>query len=62
MRRTYFPSTDAALLAWSVNFKNLIVASPVTYNLTAAQASTYTGLHNAYASALQTATDPTPGS
>ncbi len=57
MAVTFFPGTDAKLLAWSLNFSTLITAGPTTYGLTTAQASTYRNLHNAYATALA-ACDP----
>jgi hypothetical protein len=58
MSRNFLPSADAQLLAWSVNFNTLIVATPTAFGLTAAQATAYTGRHDAYASAYQTAFDP----
>ena len=53
----FLPNTDARLLAWSLNFSTLITATPTAYGLTTAQANTYRGLHNAYATALA-ACDP----
>jgi hypothetical protein len=38
MAVTFFPGTDAKLLAWSLNFSTLITAGPTTYGLTTAQA------------------------
>jgi hypothetical protein len=52
-----FPRTDDGLLAWSLNFKTLITATPITYGLTAAQATAYGTVHTNYATALQ-ACDP----
>ncbi len=52
MSTSFLPRTDAGLLAWSLNFKTLITASPITYGLTAALATSYGTLHDAYASAL----------
>jgi hypothetical protein len=49
---SFLPDKDTALLAWSLNFQTLIVASPVLYGLTAALATTYSGYHTAFASAL----------
>ena len=54
---TFFPSTDSALLAWSLNFSTLISATPTAYGLTAAQATAYATLHTAYGTALA-ACDP----
>jgi hypothetical protein len=51
----FLPTTDAALLAWSVNFNALVVATPTAYGLTAALATAYTTLHTAYATALAAA-------
>lgn len=58
MPLAFLPRTDAALLAWSLNFKTMITATPTDYGLTAALATAYGALHDAYAAALQTATDP----
>ena len=57
MARTFFPSSDTALLAWSLNFSTLITATPTAYGLTAALATAYGTLHTAYATALAAA-DP----
>lgn len=47
-----FPPTENGLLAWSLNFKNLITASPTTYGLTTGDATAYGLVHTAYADAL----------
>lgn len=52
-----FPSTDTGLLAWSTNFKDLITATPTAYGLVAGDATAYTAVHTAYATALA-ACDP----
>jgi hypothetical protein len=57
MAVNFFPSRDSELLAWSLNFKTLITASPTTYGLTAPLATAYGTLHTAYADALA-ACDP----
>jgi len=57
MARTFFPSSDAGLLAWSLNFNTLITATPTAYGLTAPLATAYGLLHTAYAAALA-ACDP----
>lgn len=54
----FLPSREAELLAWSVNFGRLINESPELYGLRAEQAAEYAALHEAYAEALQRASDP----
>jgi hypothetical protein len=54
----FLPSRDAELLTWSVNFNTKITATPTAYGLTAPQATTYDGLHDAYAAAYQIANNP----
>lgn len=56
--RGFLPQTDAALLAWSVNFKTLITATPTAFGLVAAQATAYGALHDTFAAAYQVAKDP----
>jgi hypothetical protein len=55
--RSYLPDTDAALLAWSLNFSTRISAGATTYGLTSAQATAYAAVHASYAAALA-AVDP----
>jgi hypothetical protein len=50
-----FPSTDSGLLAFSLNFLNLITATPTAYNLVAGDATSYGTVHLAYATALAAA-------
>ena len=50
--------TDAEFLGFSVNVKTLITATPTAYGLVAADATAYGLVHDAYASAYQTALDP----
>jgi len=57
MAKSFLPNTDAALLAWSLNFKTLIQAGAVSYGLTVPLATAYGVLHDAYADALAAA-DP----
>lgn len=52
-----FPPADDALLAWSVNFRDLITANPTAYNLVAGDATAYAVVHTSYATALA-ACDP----
>ena len=54
---SFLPNTDAALLAWSLNFSTLITATPTAYGLVAGQATAYAALHTAYGTALA-ACDP----
>jgi len=59
MKRDFLPSSDALLLAWSVNFNALINSTKgVGFGLTQAQAAEYTTKHTAFATAYQTAYDP----
>ena len=51
----FLPTRDADLVTWSTNFSALIVATPTAFGLTAAQASTYRGLHNAFVAAYNLA-------
>ena len=55
---SFLPSSDAGLLAWSLNFKTQITATPTAFGLTAAQATAYGALHDAYATALAVTSDP----
>jgi hypothetical protein len=52
MAVSFFPRTDTALLAWSLNFSTLITATPTAYGLTSAQATAYAAVHAAYGTAL----------
>jgi hypothetical protein len=54
----FLPTRESELLTWSVNFKELITATPTLYGLTAAQATAYADLHAAFATTYQTANDP----
>lgn len=45
------PTTDAALVAFSTNFNDRIVAAPATYGLSASQATAYTALHDPFVTA-----------
>ncbi len=47
-----FPKTDDASLTWSQNVVNLITPLPATWGLVVGDVTTYTGLHNAYSTAL----------
>ncbi len=56
------PRKDADLLSWSTHFNTEINLAPATYGLDATQATAYTGLHVAYATAYSTAITPTTNS
>ena len=57
--RGFLPQTDAALLAWSVNFLNVLQAgTALEYGVSAAQITQYASLHAAFAAAYQTAKEP----
>lgn len=58
INRSFLPSADAELLAWSTNFKTMIAGTPATYGLTAAQASEYATVQDTYATTFQVAKDP----
>jgi hypothetical protein len=49
---SFFPRSDDALLAWSLQFKTVLTSSPATYGVTAAQCTAYGVVHGAYATAL----------
>jgi hypothetical protein len=51
--RSFLPTRDAALLAWSLNFSTLINDSPESYGLSAPLASAYAALHLAFAAAME---------
>lgn len=58
MANPYIPSTDDALNVWANNFNTLITASPVTYGLVAADATSINTFVSAFDSALTLASDP----
>ena len=49
------PKKDSDLAAWSINFNTRITATPVTFGLTAGQATAYTTLHAAFIAAYNAA-------
>jgi hypothetical protein len=57
-KHDFLPSREADLLNWSANFRDQIVADPVQFGLTAAQAVQYTVLHDAFDIAYATAVSP----
>lgn len=57
MRLSFFPSTEAALVAWAATFATGITATPTTFGLTAAQATAFTALSNGYAAAYTAASN-----
>src|SRR4051812_29715033 len=56
------PTREADLLAWSVNWSNLISATPTVFGLTAGQATAYATLHSTFATAYATAIEPSTNS
>ena len=58
MAGNFYVGTDASVRTGSANFSTLISASPLLYNLTAAQATAYAALDTAYGSAFDAAKDP----
>ena len=58
MAHDFIPSREADLLDWSRNFRERINANPAQYGLTAAQASEYAALDDAYAEAYRLAHEP----
>lgn len=54
----FAPTRESDLLAWSRNFNTLIAADPAAYGLDAAQAVAYGVLHDAFAAAYGTASNP----
>jgi len=60
--QTFPPTKDSQLLSFSINFQAKITATPVTYGLTAAQATAYAALHGAFRSAYDAANNPNTNS
>jgi hypothetical protein len=58
MGTSWLPLNDAGLLAFVQPFSTKIAATPTAFGLTAADATTLTGLVTGYQTALATATDP----
>lgn len=54
---TYFPSREAELLTWAMDFNALVTANPADYGLTAEQADPVTTTVAAFAAAYETATN-----
>lgn len=53
----FLPTREAELVTWSNNFNTRIGATPTTFGLTAAQATTYNGLNDAFVAAYDAATN-----
>jgi hypothetical protein len=51
--RSFLPTRDAALLAWSLNFSTLINESAASYGLSVPLATAYAALHLAFATAME---------
>ncbi len=58
MSTNFLPAREADLVTWSTNFDAKLRVSAVAFGLTAAQATAYTGLHDAFVDAYQTANNP----
>ena len=58
MADPYLPTREADLVTFATNFNTKIVAAPTSYGLTAAQATAFTTLFNAFSTAYLTANDP----
>lgn len=54
----FLPDTDLRLLDWSVQFKDGLQAHTAVYGISSTQLSAYVAAHNAFATALATATNP----
>lgn len=59
MASPFPPRREADLLTWSATFKAKIIATPVPFSLTPAQATLYGTKHDAFASSYAVANDPT---
>ena len=53
----FLPDREAELVTWSTNFDTRITATPTTFGLTAAQATAYSTLHDAFVAAYNAATN-----
>ena len=51
----FIPARDSDLVTWSTNFDTRITAAPTTFGLTAAQATAYDALHDAFVAAYNAA-------
>ncbi len=58
MGTNFFPTREADILTWSVNFASKIAADPSAYGLSAPQSADYGAKHEVFALAYQTANDP----
>lgn len=47
-----FPQTDPGFLAWSLQFKTLLVATPTAFGVSTLQATNYGTLHDAFATSM----------
>lgn len=54
----YIPATDAGFANWASNFSTLLTASPTTYGLTSADASSVAAEESTWATAYAAATSP----
>jgi hypothetical protein len=58
MPRDFFPSREAEIGPWSLNFSTLLTANFASYGCTTGQASTYAGYHAAWIDKYTLAQDP----
>ena len=58
MQKDFLPSQDRALQTWATNASTILTADATSYGLTAAIASTFSGLVSGFSGALTTALEP----
>lgn len=58
MSKGFLPRRDSELLAWSANFKDLLLVNFAMYGILESQATFYSGLHTTFATKLELATEP----
>lgn len=58
MRKDWIPRTDAELLSYSAHFASLLSENPTSFGATLAMSTELTSLQEAYATALEAATNP----
>src|SRR5687768_16147341 len=58
MRQSYFPSTDAALVAWARNMSQRLAADYAAFGISQQQSDEFAVLTQAYADAYRLASEP----
>ena len=58
MPRDFIPTRDAEFLPWSANFSQQMQALGASIGILPAQQTAYAALHTAFASAYETAVEP----